>query len=591
MIEIRKLAAIMVIDVVGYSRLMGEDEAGTVRTVREHRDAARPTIAGRGGRIVKTMGDGLLLEFPSVVDAVECAIAIQELMVERNAEMPENSRIVYRIGVNLGDVLVEGEDILGEGVNIAARLESICEPGGVLISSTAFDHVRGRTDAYFVDLGEKDLKNISRPVRVFAITTGVISPAPLAAAWKTSGPHRLSIIVLPFVNLSDDSAQDYFADGITGDITTDLSRIPDSFVIARNTAFTFKGKNVDAKQVGRELGIRYVLEGSVRRSGTRVRTNAQLIDARNGAHLWAERFDCDRSDLMDVQDEITGRIASALGVQLIDAESKRALREHPTSPDAIDLTMQGWASLGRPPTPDSLAGARALFERAITLDSKTVSALVGLAYGLARAVNSGFSGSLDAHLAEAHSLVGEALALAPENARALWVLGLILRSERKLEQAVAAFEAAIAVDRNFAPAFGSLGDVVTFLGRPDETIRYNHQALRLSPRDPLLANWQFDIGLAHFLLGSMDDAVVALLRARNNNPELPFAGVVLAAAYAMLGSLDLAHIELTRARETAPWATSITRIREAVPVLDSPKASDMIDKSVFMGLRLAGLPD
>src|ERR1700733_605349 len=497
MTEIRKLSAIMVIDVVGYSRLMGEDEAGTVRSVREHRDAARPIVARRGGRIVKTMGDGLLLEFPSVVDAVECAIGIQELMIERNAEMPENSQIVYRIGVNLGDVLVEGEDILGEGVNIAARLESICEPGGVLISNTAFEHVRGKTDAEFVDLGEKNLKNMSRPVRVFAIRMRAAAPASFVLTRPTSGTPRLSMIVLPFTNLSGDPAQDYFADAITDDITTDLSRLPDSFVIGRNTAFTFKGKNVDAKQVGRELGIRYVLEGSVRRSGTRVRTNAQLIDGENGAHLWADRFDCDRCDLIDIQDEITGRIASALGMQLIDAESKRALREHPSNPDAVDLTMQGWASLSRPPSQESLGSARMLFDRALTLDSKTASALVGLSYCLARAVNSGFSSSLDADLAEAHLLVREALALTPDNARANWVLGLVLRSERKLEQALAAFEKAIALDRNFAPAFGSLGDVVMFLGRPDETIRYNHQALRLSPRDPLLANWQFDIGLAH----------------------------------------------------------------------------------------------
>ena len=326
MAETRKLAAIMAVDVVGYSRLMGEDEAGTARAVREHREAVRPIVAGQGGRLVKTMGDGLLLEFPSVVAAVECAISIQKLMVERNAETPENKRIVYRIGVNLGDVLIEGDDILGDGVNIAARLEGICEPGGVLISSTAFEHTRGKLDVEFVDLGETALKNIARPVRVYSLSPAAVaasagrSPATppaktaargrnhwtyalvvcavslLAAGWFgwQSWPHaptasaapdllanapRLSIVVLPFENLSGDPDQNYFADGITDDLTTDLSHLPDSFVIARNTAFTYKGKPVDVKQLGRELGVRYALEGSVRRVGE------NIYHAQRPAHL------------------------------------------------------------------------------------------------------------------------------------------------------------------------------------------------------------------------------------------------------------------------------------------------------------------
>jgi TolB-like protein/class 3 adenylate cyclase len=362
----RRLAAILAADVVGYSRLTGEDEAGTARAVREHREAARPIVAGLGGRIVKTTGDGLLLEFPSVVAAVECAIAIQKLMVERSTGTPENKRIVYRIGVNLGDVLIDGDDILGDGVNIAARLESLCERGGVLISGAAYDHVRGRIDADFVDLGEKDLKNIARPVRVYALGVGEIaragasthlspavaaipaSPALLgiaalliviaAGGWywfianrpaavatgplapvtsnaaATAEAKHLSIVVLPLANLSGDPAQDYFADGITENLTTDLSRIRNSFVIARNTAFTYKGKNLDAKAIGKELGVRYVLEGSVQRDQNRVRVNAQLIDAESGAHLWADRFEEDITDLFKLQDQIVAQLANNLGL-------------------------------------------------------------------------------------------------------------------------------------------------------------------------------------------------------------------------------------------------------------------------------------
>jgi TolB-like protein len=299
MTETRKLAAILAVDVVGYSRLMGEDEAGTALAVREHRDAARLVVASFGGRIVKTSGDGLLLEFASVVAAVECAIAIQKLMVERNTETLEAKRIVYRIGVNLGDVLIEGDDILGDGVNIAARLEGICAPGGVLISGAAYDHVRGRIDADIVDLGEKQLKNIARPVRVYAVKTGSESaaPAPRASTPSRAEPPHLSIVVLPFANMSGDPEQEYFVDGVTESLTTDLSRIHGAFVIGRNTAFTYKGNAHDLKQIGRELNVRYVLEGSVQRGGKRMRVNVQLLDAKT--HLWAERFDKPVADLFE----------------------------------------------------------------------------------------------------------------------------------------------------------------------------------------------------------------------------------------------------------------------------------------------------
>ena len=408
----RRLAAILAADVVGYSRLMGEDEAGTARAVREHREAARPIVADHGGRIVKTTGDGLLLEFPSVVAAVECAIAIQTLMVERNAGTPEDKRILYRIGVNLGDVLIEGDDILGDGVNIAARLEGLCEPGGVLISGTAYDHVRGKIDAHFVDLGDKDLKNLARPVRVYALNTGSeISPAALSAFEPgRKAPPRLSMVVLPLANIGGGLEQEHFADGVTESLTTDLSRIRNAVVIARNTAFAYKGKPLDAKTIGRELNIRYVLEGSVQRSGGRMRVNVQLIDAETGSHLWAERFDKPVADLFDMQDEIVARLASQLRAELTSAEARRA--EQAPNPDSMDLCFQGAAWFYKGPTPNNLAQARSFFDRALAADPDNVDALIGSAAAHAVAATSLLADPLAAFTA-AEAKLTRALSLAP----------------------------------------------------------------------------------------------------------------------------------------------------------------------------------
>src|ERR1700733_1871987 len=365
----RRLAAILAADIVGYSRLMGEDETGTARAVREHREAARPIVGDHDGRIVKTTGDGLLLEFPSVVAAVECAIGIQKLMVERNAGKPEAKRIVYRIGVNLGDVLIEGDDILGDGVNIAARLEGHCEPGGVLISGTAYDHVRGKIDAHFVDLGDKDLKNVVRPVRVYALNTGSeISPTALSAGETgRRGPPRLSIVVLPFANIGGGPEQEHFVDGVTESLTTDLSWIRGAVVIARNTAFTYKGKPIDVRAIARELNVRYVLEGSVQRAGARMRVNVQLIDAESGSHLWAERFDKPLADLFDMQDEIAARLANALNAQIAAVEARRAAQA--PNPDSMDLYFQGLAWINKGQIPDKVARARSFFDRALIADS------------------------------------------------------------------------------------------------------------------------------------------------------------------------------------------------------------------------------
>jgi adenylate cyclase len=360
----RKLAAILAADVVGYSRMMGEDEAGTAKAVRERREAAAPIIAAHGGRMFKTMGDGMLIEFPSVVAAVECALAMQKQMAERNAETSGANDIVYRIGVHLGDVLVDGDDVLGDGVNIAARLEGLAEPGGVSISGSTYDHVRGRVKVEFVDLGEKTLKNIARPLRVFAARVGPSNVGRSAAAPSAAAA---SIAVLPFANMSGDPEQEYFADGISEDIITALSRLSQLMVIARNSSFTFKGKNVDLREVGKTLGVRHVLEGSVRKAGSRIRITAQLIDATTGGHVWAERFDRNLTDIFDVQDDVTAYIVSALSVNLTSGELRRMATARADNQEAYDCYLKG-RELWRKGDRQTNAQALEWLERAVGLD-------------------------------------------------------------------------------------------------------------------------------------------------------------------------------------------------------------------------------
>ena len=373
----RRLAAILAADVAGYSRLMGADEDGTHERLRAHqRELIEPKIAEHHGRIVKTTGDGMLAEFASVVDAVRCAAELQRAVIDREADMPEDRRIRFRIGINLGDVIVEDEDIFGDGVNVAARLEALSEPGGICISRMVRDQIRDKLPYAFEDLGEQSVKNIARPVRVYALRPEAVAepPAPsVPAAPPVAQPAvapRLSIVVLPFANLSNDPEQQYFADGITEDLTTDLSCIPDMLVISRNTAFTYQGKRVETKQIGRELAVRYVLEGSVRRSEQQVRINAQLIDAESDTHVWAERFNGDTSGLFALQDEITSRIAITLSRELVRVEAARSTQH----PDALDYILRGRASFAKPRSRDNYAERIDLFERALALDPGSVEA-------------------------------------------------------------------------------------------------------------------------------------------------------------------------------------------------------------------------
>jgi TolB-like protein len=585
--EARRLAAIMAIDVVGYSRLMGEDEAGTVLGVRKHREAARPIVAGLGGRIVKSMGDGLLLEFPSIVAAVECAIAIQKLMIERNADIPKAKHIVYRIGVNLGDVLIEGDDILGDGVNIAARLEGICEPGGVLISGAAYDQTRGKIDADFVDLGEKALKNIARPVRAYAVETRLANVAATQSA-ASARPPRLSIVVLPFANLGGGPEQEHFVDGVTESLTTDLSRVRGSFVIGRNTAFTYKSKAVDLKQIGRELNVRYVLEGSVQRGGSRMRVNVQLIDAETGNHLWAERFDKPLADLFDMQDEIVARLAGTLNAELVSAEARRA--EQAPNPNSMDLYFQGLAWFNKGFTPDTVTQARTFFDRALVADPDNVDALVALAR--ADSVEGAVLFSTDpiAAYAAAEAKLTKALSSVPDHAWAHMLLGFVEMMTKRAAKGIAECEHALKLDRNLASAHSFIGRGKTLVGRAGETEAHVAEALRLSPRDTMANTWMMHAGFAKNHLGSWGEAVAWLRRAIEANRNHPTAWFQLAAALARLGQLDEARYAVKAGLALAPTLT-VSRAHAAwTAVSDDPTYLTQLEP-ILEGLRVAGLPE
>ncbi|MGY4458689.1 adenylate/guanylate cyclase domain-containing protein [Bradyrhizobium sp. LB13.1] len=417
--HIRRLTTILAADAVGYSRLVGSDEEGTLDRLRDLRkDLIDPAITAHRGRIVKTTGDGLLAEFASVVDAVRTAINVQRALAGSNADLAPDKRIEFRIGINVGDVVVEEDgDLMGDAVNVAARLEGIAEPGGICLSSAAYDQVRGKIDIAAQDRGRHKLKNIAGPVQVYTLSpTRSVATAPDNAI-----APRLSIVVLPFVNLNGDSEQDYFVDGVTESLTTDLSRIPGAFVIARNTAFTFKGKPVDVRVIGRELGVRYVMEGSVQGGADRVRVNAQLIDTETGAHLWAERFDKPRADIFDMQDEITTRLARTVGIELVAAEGRRAERERPNNMDAVDLAMRGWAILNQPLSLRRDRAACDLFDEALKLDAQNVEALIGVAFYHGNELRTFASINRDEQLRIALTAITRALTLAPSNALAHFV--------------------------------------------------------------------------------------------------------------------------------------------------------------------------
>jgi TolB-like protein/class 3 adenylate cyclase len=608
----RHLAAILAADVAGYSRLMGADEEGTLNRLKAHRrELVDPKIREHHGRIVKTTGDGMLVEFASVVDAVHCAAEIQRAMIDRSTETTEDKRITFRVGVNLGDVIADGDDIYGDGVNIAARLEALAEPGGICVSHTVHDQVRDKLSYAFTDMGEQTLRNIARPVGVYALSNAAVTALPLVteparprarrrAVSRRRELPRLSIVVLPFQSLSNDPDQEYFADGITDDLTTDLSRISGSFVIARNTAFTYKGKPVDIKRIGRELGVRYVLEGSVRRMGEQVRVNVQLIDAGSGMHLWADRFDTDRANLAHAQSEITGRLAWTLNIELIRDAGQRIEQENRIDPDARDLVMRGWAWWYRPSSMASNQEALRAFEHALELDQRSAEARIGIARVLVGSVANVWNStsfrqdSVQKDLARAARLLVEAIESDSNQPMAYGVMGLLRRMQSRLNESRIAFEKAMTLDPNFEWANMQLGWTMLFLGEPGDAIAHGEKSLRLSPRDPSIF-WRYELlGWCQLVLNDATKAIGLFTEARTANPRIWTTIYGLAGALALRGDLDAARAVLAEALKLKPEVNSLAQWYAWLPWTNQSNAPvfwALQDKTLDEGLRRIGFPE
>lgn len=622
----RRLSAILAADVAGYSRLMHNDEEAThAKLTALLTDAVAPAVAEHGGRIVKNTGDGFLAEFPSAVEAVRAAVQFQTRVTELTIDDPEAKRIAFRVGINIGDVIVEPNDIFGDGVNVAARLEGIAKAGGVCISSAAYDQVRGKVGVAFVDLGEQNLKNIALPVRAYA---SQLSDAPrdgpgfpfvqwtwhsrrrarlgltMALLLLMAGGgvgywymrwnepqlvnHRLSIVVLPFTNLSNEPEQEYFAEGVADDLSADLSRIEDSFVIAPSTARAYK--NVDPKRVRRELGVRYILDGSLRRTESIVRINARLIDTRTGAQIWSEGVDGEWSKSLQLQDVITGGLARRLDLELTNHESRDAEVARPNNPDAVDLTMRGLAVLNRPYSREQVAQSGALFERALQIDPGYPKALVGLADALAIQVNYRWTDTPADKLRRAEQAVDQVLSQFPSDAMAHFVKGEIQRAKgRNLDAAVSEYMAAIGINPSLAPAHGALGAAKIRVGRSAEAFAPLQMAIQLSPRDPLLSTWYFYACHAHSHLAQYDEAIDWCSRSITVNPFW-IAYADLAAANAWTGHELEALAAIGELRRLKPNYTVALWLQDG---------SAWSDNVVFLaefqriaeGLRKAGLPE
>jgi adenylate cyclase len=619
MAETRKIAAILAADVVGFSRMASADEDRTLARLRALRaDVIDPIIASQNGRVFKRTGDGALVEFRSVVEAVRSAISVQNAMAERNVGTPGDQRIVFRIGIHLGDVVEESDgDLMGDGVNIAARLEGIAEPGAICLSEDAYRQVKGRLDLAVTDLGLTALKNIAEPVRAYSLQVGIPAAARLATPSRPPEPEKrsmlarlvagivalvviasgawyflagsrpaaaahLSVVVLPFTNLSGDPAQDYFADGVTENLTTDLSRIRDSFVIARNTAFTFKGKSIDAKEIGRQLGVRYVLEGSVQRDRNRVRVNAQLIDAETGADLWADRFEEDVADLFKLQDQVVARLANSLGNELIKAEAEKSV--HSKNLDAIDLDMRGRALLlavfqqGANQKEINHA-AQALFEQALAIDPNSADALADAARTYYLDYYYAWGTTVTDYEAKVLGQVDRAIALAPDNVRAYYVKSFYLNSSRRSNEGLAAANEGLAINPNYVPLYNVRAYAEINLGQFDQAKSDIFQAMRLSPRDPSMGLLQTNLADAEMGLGHFDAAVDLIHKAIEAGYRTSYPYRELAAAYALTGKMDDAKIALAEALRFSPKLTvkSVARTNPLPVALE--------------GLRKAGLPE
>jgi TolB-like protein/class 3 adenylate cyclase len=606
----RRLAAILAADIAGYSRLMEADEVDTLARLKGHRrELIDPKIGEHGGRIVKTTGDGLLIEFPSVIEAVSCALAVQREMVERNAGTPEENRITFRMGVNLGDIIVEDGDIHGDGVNIAARLEGIAEPGGICISEDAFRQVRGKVDAEFDDIGEQRLKNIARPIQVYRARVTLTHPvanAPGSPLSRSAGegavrqrreagegsfppalplPDKPSLAVLPFQNLSGDPEQEYFADGIVEEITTAIARLPWLFVIARNSAFTYKGRPVDVKQVAQELGVRYVLEGSVRKAGNRVRITGQLIDTATGAHIWADRFDGALDDIFELQDQVASSVAGAIEPKLRQSEIERASRKPTANLTAYDLYLRALAQSYRY-TDESVAEAVVLARQALAIDPSyaPAAALVGWCRMLQRVQGWGALSHED--IGEACRLARQAIEAERDDADTIWPAAwtlFLLAGEAAM--GAAALDRTLALNPNAAHAWMARGAIHAGRNEPEAAIDAIERARRLSPFDPYTFFCAFNIALAHLAARRFEQAIEWAARTLHDQPRMVSAMRIKVVAYAHLGWLDEARAELSRVLAIDPKLT-IAGYR-AYAHFHAPEVLELL----ITGLRLAGLPE
>ncbi len=630
----RKLTAILSADVKGYSRLMGEDEAWTVRTITAYREAITTLIQHHRGRVVDSPGDNILAEFPSVVDAVQCAVEIQQVLKARNAQLPEDRRMEFRIGINLGDVIEEEGRIYGDGVNIAARLEGLAEPGGICISGTVYEHIRNKLTLWNEYVGEHAVKNIAQPVRVyrvllepgdaveegrarrrvrlgrwqwvalavvatlvvgagaFAIWNLYLRPAPPAGIVSEQTPtveltdkpfgwaqDKPSVAVLPFDNMSGDPDQEYFSDGLTEDLITDLSKISGLFVVARNSVFVYKEQAVNIQEVGRELGVGYVLEGSVRKANGTVRITAQLIDTTTGGHLWAERYDRDLEDIFALQDEVVGKIVAALAVELTEDEQELLLQDVTDNLEAYDYAKRGWWNYHQL-TKEANAQARLMFERAIDLDPQFADAYAGLGFTYYEEWAQLWSQDPQS-LERAYGMAQQAIALDDSQSGAYTLLSHVYLWRNQHEQAIAEQERAVALDPNNGDRYRDLAEVLIFAGRPEEAIGLIEKAMRLNPHYPV--TYAVSLGLAYSSLGRYEEAITAHQEALTLNPFFFYSHVSLAAIYSETGQEEEARYHWNEALKINPQL-SLEIMRERLPFKDQAVLETMLD-----ALREAGL--
>ena len=621
----RRLAAILAADIVGYTRLMGADETGTLQRVKKQlEEILVPLITMHHGRVVKLMGDGLLVEFKSIVDATNCAIAWQDQVIESEADFPEESKITFRIGVNIGDVIIEGEDIFGDGVNVASRLEAIAEPGGICLSGDAYRQVKGKIDTDFEDLGDFNVKNVTEPVRVYNLihsnakprSRNKIKPSHIrlvyaalliiavgVTAWfaqpffsplnsdqpQTLGVPKLSIAVLPFESLGGEQRQSYFADALTEDLTSDLSRINGSFVISRRTAAAYRGQKGDPRQISRELNVRYLLEGNVRREGNNVRVNTQLIDGRSGQQIWSERFEKPAKNMYDFQSEVTGQIARTLNLELKDAASKQTSKRQPRSLDADDLALRAWAEIwNKPQSRQTNAAGLKYVSRALEIDPDNAEALGVAAYAYARAATYGWGMSREEALKQGFEAGEKSASLDRKNADSLYALAFLNYVAGQGHKSQELLRETIELNQNHAPAYFFYGLNLIRLGKPRDSISWIERAFALSPRDPLRAVWYGIIARAHVLIGEDLKAIEVARKGTAANSKHSNNYAALAAAFAHLERMDEAKSALEDFKRLRPGIT-IKKVELQLASTD-PVAIKTYAR-LMSGLRKAGLAE